>query len=244
MIGLGVIGMAEEIKHQIDLLETTKLALENAVPLLITEGKTGEGLGYVIQAAEKIQELSFDPAFSELSTNMKILANSGSSILQTVSFQAFILDLLEMISPLLETLQNTGPPQGTDANKYLHISEYLIRLSGRVVNRYKLQINFEPEYEAKSLRAFMCVKELAGVVKFLNIAPDISENQQANLDNGLEVDCISQESADSLHKLAGSVLEVQSVQVFIETKAQPVRMLDPPSDPSSFDAKISEFLNQ
>ena len=147
-----------------------------------------------------------------------------------------------MITRLVDS--GNGVSDQTDAIKHVHSGEFLIRLSGRVTNRFKLNVLFEPEYEAKALRAFMVVKELSGVAKFLNIAPDISDNQNANLDNGLEIDCLSQETPEELHRIAGSVLEVQSVQIFRETKALPINMLDPPSVPNSFDNKIHDFLNK
>jgi len=235
--------MAESIQQQIGLLETAKTSLEQAVPLLITQGRTGEGLQAIIDAAGQLEQIQADPNFSQLATNLKILANSDASILSTVTFQAFIVDILEMIVTMSEAAKDSGELQTTSVVKMNHVAEYLLRLSGRITNRYKLNVLFEPEYEAKSLRAFMVVKELSGVVKFLNIAPDISENQNANLDNGLEIDCLSQEGPEGLHKIAGSVLEVQNVQVFRETRPAPVDMLDPPTAANSFDSKIADFLN-
>lgn len=236
--------MAESIQTQIDTLEEAKSALTEAIPLLITPSRTQEGLQFVAQGADHLEKLEFDQNFSQLSTTMKILANGDSMVLGTVTFQSFVVDVLEMITSILEVAKNSELPQDTDVLKYLHVGEFLVNMAGRVTNRYKLNVLFEPEYEAKSLRAFMVVKELSNVVRFLNLAPDISENQNANLDNGLEVDCLSQASPNELHRIAGSVLEVQSVQVFRETKAQPINMLDPPSNPESFDKKIEAFLNE
>jgi len=236
--------MAESIKQLMNALQAVQKPLEQAVPLLMTASRIEEGLQNVVEAAEQIQNLDFDPHFTELSTTMKILANSDSPILSTFNFQGYIVELLEMFTSLLNEVKNAGPPKESDALKMLHIGQYLINLSSRVTNRYKLNVLFEPEYEAKALRAFMVVKELSGVVRFLNLAPDISENQNANLDNGLEIDCLSQETPEDLHKLAGSVLEVQSVQIFRETRPLPVNMLDPPTNPDSFDTKISNFLNK
>jgi hypothetical protein len=90
----------------------------------------------------------------------------------------------------------------------------------------------------------MVIKELSGVVRFLNMSPDIAENSNANLESGLEIDCLSQETPEELHRLAGSVLEVQNVQIFMETRPQAINSLDPPSHPESFDTKIFNFLNK
>jgi hypothetical protein len=140
-------------------------------------------------------------------------------------------------------MKNEGVPQDTEIEEMVAIGRYLIRVAGRVTNRYKIKIIFEQEYEAKALRAFMALKELSGVVRFLNVSPDVSSNQNANLENGLEVDVLSQESAEELHRIAGSVLQVENVQIFTEMRPQRVLMLDPPSHAESFDQKIQDFIS-
>ena len=67
-------------------------------------------------------------------------------------------------------------------------------------------------------------------------------NSTPSLDSGIEIDVLTQESAEELHRLTGSVLEVKAVQIFTETMNLQVLMLDPPQIPGSFDSKVEEFL--
>ncbi|MHA2504557.1 MAG: hypothetical protein ACXAE3_17015, partial [Candidatus Kariarchaeaceae archaeon] len=79
--------MAEAIQRQISILEGAQSALEQCVPLMVTPSRMGEGLGYVVQAAEQIEGVEWDGSFKSLSTTMKILANGGSPLLSTITFQ-------------------------------------------------------------------------------------------------------------------------------------------------------------
>jgi hypothetical protein len=74
------------------------------------------------------------------------------------------------------------------------------------------------------------------------MTPDLTINSTPNLDGGLEIDVLTQETAEELHRLTGTVLEVKSVQIFTETMNQQVLMLDPPHIPGSYDSKVEEFL--
>lgn len=227
--------------NDLDLVNTTIDALEKAVPLIVSPSYSQDAVQFVQDAAEAIGQISFDKSMKSLATTIKILNGGESPILKTVTYQNFVLDMLEMFSKIREQMQ-AGNADGSGAKDMQTIGEFLIRIAGRATNRFKLQITFDPEYEAKYLRAFMLLRELKGVVRFLNLNPDISMNQNANLDAGLEVDILSQATPQELHKIAGSVLDVQSVQVYTETKATPVMILDPPSNPESFDTKVNDFL--
>lgn len=236
--------MAESIQKELDLIKQAISLLEAALPQILTRDQHNDGLSVILEATDIIKEISFDKNLKSLALTIKILSGGASTILQTVTYQAFILDILEMLVKIAKSIETHGPPKSTDADKLQTVGEFLIRLAGRATNRYKINVIFEPDYEAKAIRAFMVLKELNEVVRFLNVEPDISVNQKANLNNGLELDVLSQETPEELHRIAGSVLEVQNVQLFTETKPQYVMILDPPYSPGSFDSKMNEFLNK
>ncbi|MDH5401253.1 MAG: hypothetical protein OEZ01_18355 [Candidatus Heimdallarchaeota archaeon] len=234
--------MAESIQHNLMKLEKMITILNSALPMVIAQNQNKEGIELILQASDLVKEIEFDPSFETLGTTIRLLSAGGSSLLSTVYYQGYILDILEMLNDIYNEIQTHGIPKSTKAQEMVYAGEFLIRLVGRLTNRYKINVIFEKEYEAKAVRAFMVLNELKRVVRFLNINPDISMNSTANLENGLEIDALSQESAEELHKLAGSVLEVVNVQVFVETKPQPVFMLDPPDHPESFDRKLNTYL--
>ena len=111
-------------------------------------------------------------------------------------------------------------------------------MAGRVTNRFKMKVIFDKDYEAKGIRAFMVMKELQAFVRYLSVTPDIVNSQNPNLEGGLEIDLLSQESPQVLHKLASSVLEVTNVQIFTETISRPVLIIDPPSSSDSVDEQV------
>ncbi|MHA2250127.1 MAG: hypothetical protein ACXAD7_07185 [Candidatus Kariarchaeaceae archaeon] len=236
--------MSESIQHELDLIKQAISLLEVALPQIVTREQHNTGIEQILKASEIIKEVSLDKDLKSLAVTLKILSGGGSTMLQTVFFQSYILDILEMLTKVISDFETHGPPITTDASMHQAAGEFLIRLAGRITNRYKMNVLFEPDYEAKGIRAFMVLKELHEVVRFLTVNPDISINQNANLDNGLEIDLLSQDPPEELHRIAGSVLEVKNVQIFTETKPQYVSFLDPPFSPGSFDSKMTEFLNK
>ncbi|MCY3412559.1 MAG: hypothetical protein INQ03_13050 [Candidatus Heimdallarchaeota archaeon] len=235
--------MAESIQKEMDILSRAIEALEGAVPLIVTPSQHETAINAINQAADILKQSNVDAVFSQLSTTMKILNNGGSSLLTTVVYQGFILDILEMLTSINNLINSKGLPNSTRADEVQKAGEFLIRLTGRITNRYKIRVTFNPEYEAKSIRAFMLAKELQPFVRFLSLNPDISTNQQPNLENGFELDVLSQETPQNLHKLAGSILEVINVQIFTETRNTPVPILDPPGADASFDEQVNAFLD-
>ena len=216
--------------------------LEQALPQIISMKTHKDGVAHVLEAATSIKEISLDPNFKTLGTSLKILSSGGSSALRTTIYQFFLTDLLEMLVELKTQINSAGIPSETRVEELKLACEYLIKYATRVTNRFKINVTFSPDYEAKAIRAFMVVKELSEVCRFLNMSPDLTMNATPNLDSGFEIDLMSQENAEELHRRVGSVLEVNSVTVFTETMNQQVMMLDPPQIPESFDNKVEEFL--
>ncbi len=234
--------MAESIQTELDHIGKAIDHLEQALPQIIGMATHLEGIGNVIGAADAMKEIAFDKYMKPLAMTLKIISNSQSSGLRTTAFQSFLIDILEMLVKIQNQINTSGIPQTTDAADLQLAGEFLMRYADRVTNRYKINVNFEDDYEAKAIRAFMVVKELAEACRFLNLSPDLTINSTPNLDGGLEIEVLTQETAEELHRITGSVLEVKSVQIFTETMNQQVLMLDPPHIPGSFDTKIEEFL--
>lgn len=234
--------MAESTQTELNYIGQAIDYLEQALPQIIGMATHLEGIGNVIGAADAMKEIAFDKYMKPLAMTLKIISNSQSSGLRTTAFQSFLIDILEMLVKIQNQINTSGIPQTTDAADLQLAGEFLMRYADRVTNRYKINVNFEDDYEAKAIRAFMVVKELSEACRFLNLAPDLTINSTPNLDSGLEIEVLTQETAEELHRITGSVLEVKSVQIFTETMNQQVLMLDPPHIPGSFDTKIEEFL--
>ncbi|MFV2014410.1 MAG: hypothetical protein ACC656_03200 [Candidatus Heimdallarchaeota archaeon] len=234
--------MTESIQKELEHVEQAINYLEQALPQVIGISTHAEGLENVVNAANGMKEITFDKNMKSLAMTLKVLSNSTSSSLRTTVYQSFLMDILEMLAKIKEGGQSTALPSVTEALDLQGIGQFLIRYAERVTNRYRINVSFEPDYEAKAIRAFMVVKELAEACRFLNMSPDLTINSTPNLDSGIEIDVLTQESAEELHRLTGSVLEVKSVQIFTETMNLQVLMLDPPHIPGSFDSKVEEFL--
>lgn len=234
--------MADSTQQDLGHIEQAINHLEQALPQVIGVSTHNEGIENVVSAANSMKEITFDKNMKSLAMTLKVLSNSASSGLRTTIYQSFLMDILEMLMSIKEDLQENEIPQSTESLNLKNNGDFLMRYAERVTNRYKINVIFEPDYEAKAIRAFMVVKELAEACRFLNMSPDLTINSTPNLDAGLEIDVLTQETAEELHRLTGSVLEVKSVQIFTETMNQQVLMLDPPHVPASFDSKIEEFL--
>ena len=234
--------MTESIQKELEHVEQAINYLEQALPQVIGISTHAEGLENVVNAANAMKEITFDKNMKSLAMTLKVLSNSTSSSLRTTVYQSFLMDILEMLAKIKEGGQSTALPEVTEALDLQGIGQFLIRYAERVTNRYRINVSFEPDYEAKAIRAFMVVKELAEACRFLNMSPDLTINSTPNLDSGIEIDVLTQESAEELHRITGSVLEVKSVQIFTETMNLQVLMLDPPHIPGSFDSKVEEFL--
>lgn len=234
--------MTESIQKELDFIEQAINNLEQALPQILGMATHKEGIENVIGAADSMKEIAFDKYMKPLAMTLKIISNSQSSGLRTTAFQSFLVDILEMLVKIQNQIKTSGLPKTTDAADLQSAGEFLMRYADRITNRYKINVNFEDDYEAKAIRAFMVVKELAESCRFLNLSPDLTINSTPNLDSGLEIEVLTQENAEELHRITGSVLEVKSVQIFTETMNQQVLMLDPPHIPGSFDTKVEEFL--
>lgn len=233
--------MAESTQNEFEILSKTINALERALPLIMTPSQHGAAIHTINIAMDILKDSKLSPELNTIATTVKILNNGESPLLATISYQGFILELLESLQTMKDQLEQ-GSQLSVNLVDVRSGGEFLIRLSGRVTKRYKMRVTFNPEYEAKSIRAFMLAKELQPFVRFLSMSPDISGNQNPNLDNGFELDLLSMETAQSLHKIAGGVLEVINVQMWSENKSQPVLVIDPPSAEDSYNEQVQNFL--
>jgi len=234
--------MAESIQHELDLLEKAISELEQALPQIIASSSHDEGIERVDNAITHLKNISFDSAFPELAEALNKLNKEATISMLTDIYQAFLTTILEMLVEITDGIKNYGLPKSTNAGRLVATAEFLINYCGRVMNRYKINVLFEPDYEAKSIRAFMVLKELSQVCRFLSMDPDLTITDNPNLESGMSIDVLSQKSPEDLHKLAGSVLEVKNVMIFTETKQLQVRMLDPPHLPTSFDGQVETYL--
>ncbi len=234
--------MAESIQNEIDIISKVTTILERTIPVIMTPSQHKVAINAINSAMDNLQQSNLHADFASLATTVRILNNGESTVLGTIAYQGFILELLELLEGIRIQLLENGAVQNINLTDVRSAGEFLIRLSGRVTARYKIRVTFNPEYEAKSIRAFMLIKELQPFVRYLSLSPDITTNQNPNLDNGFEIDCLSMETAQSLHKIAGGVLEVINVQLFNETKNMPVMVLDPPHQENSFNSQVANFL--
>lgn len=235
--------MAESIQKELDLMESAIVELEQALPQIIASTTHEIGIDHVNNAVETLKGITFDPDFSVLAEVLEELNNLKTASFIVDIYQAYLTDVLEMFVSIADEVKTSGLPKETKSKDLTAAGRFLISYGNRVMNRYRIRVLFEPDYKAKAIRAFMVLKELATVCRFLNVAPDLTSENDPNLDDGLDVDVLSQKSPEELHRLASSVLEVQSIDIFTETKQMQVKMLDPPHLPSSFDDRVEEYLN-
>jgi hypothetical protein len=233
--------MSSEAVSQLELV----IPLFNAsIPHIVTPDKLSEGLERIKQAIDLLNDesiISFAPNLKNLCSTLKILIAGESPFLGTITFQAYVLEILEELLTLQENIKSSKKAE-YNFSRLAVAGDFFLRLAQRMMIRYKVRIEFEPEYEAKSLRAFMVLKELKKTSRFLVVSPDLATNQNANLDDGLEVEILSQENPTNLHEMVSGVLEVKAVQIYEERKNSTVFHLDPPSLTGSEDEKYSEYL--
>lgn len=234
--------MSAELTNQLDMVIPL---LEAAIPQVINTQDNSESLQRVNKVGEMLKAQSFaalDPNLPQIGQLLIDLTANPSLFLANISFQMYLLDLLETLSQLYRDI-SAGTPSNYNFSHLLEVAYFLQRLTNRATVRYKLKIDFNPEYEGKFLRAFQALKDLQKVARFLVVNPDIASNNAANLDGGFEVEILSNENPKKLHEIASSVLEVESVQVYSEQKTVTVFHLDPPEVPGSVDQVYKEFLN-
>lgn len=220
--------------------------LNQAIPLISTPSKTETIENIISQVSDLMKSETLaqvSPHFRPLGTTLKILMSSGSPLLTSVTFQAFLLEISETLTEVSNLLNSGGLPDPSLIQDLRTNGEFLIRLAGRILYRCKINVQFEADYDAKVLRAFMLAKDLSKVVRFLNVDPDISQQSSPNLDNGMTLEVLSQNSPQELHDLVMNVLSIESCQIFIERKEENVLYLDPPKIPGSVDDRMEKYLN-
>ncbi len=221
--------------------------INQTIPLVTTGSRKADVKQMVITVSEQMKSEDLNqisPHFRPLGTTLKILVGSDSPLLTSVTFQGFLLEMAETLSEISELINSGGIPDPAIIQDLRTNGEFLIKLAGRMLYRYKIQVYFEPDYDAKVLRAFMLAKDLSKVVRFLNVTPDISQQTNPNLDNGITLEVLSASSPQELNDIVMNVLSVESCQIFIERKESNVIYLDPPYIPGSVDDKMEKYLNE
>lgn len=239
--------MAQSFNQSISEISKVIDLINQAIPLVGTPSKLESVLGLVSQVTDimKSDQLhQVSPHFRPLGTTLKILTSSGSPFLSTVTFQAFLLEISETLKEVVNLLNSGGLPDPGVIQDLRTNGEFFIRMAGRMLYRYKINVKFEPDYDAKVLRAFMLAKDLSKQVRFLNVDPDISQQTNPNLDNGMTLEVLSQSSAQELYDTVMNVLSVESCQIFIERREENVLYLDPPYIPGSVDDRMDKYLNE
>ena len=239
--------MAQPFTQSITEIDKVIELVNQAIPLVGTPSKSETVQGLISQVSDLMKSENLDrvsPHFRPLGTTLKILISSGSPFLGTVTFQAFLLEISETLTEVKSLLNSAGVPDPEVIKDLRTNGEFLIRMAGRILYRYKIIAQFEPDYDAKVLRAFMLAKDLSKQVRFLNVDPDISQQSNPNLDNGLTLEVLSQSPPQELHETVMKVLSVESCQIFIERREENVLYLDPPYIPGSVDDRMDKYLNE
>ena len=219
--------------------------LEAAIPQIVNRRENETALQRLVQVGDIFQDAKFaavDTDIPEIGALLKILANGKSPALSTSAFQIFVLEILEELVKVYQQMSSGNNPNG-NFSAIKTAGDFMLRYADRLMVRYKIRVEFEPEYEGKYLRAFQVLKELQDTARFLVVTPDISVDPQADLNSGLEIEILSQETPKTLHELVSGVLEVKAVQVFSEQKSMVVYHLDPPEVEGSFDQRYQAYLS-
>ncbi len=239
--------MAMAYNQSIEELRGITNSLNAAIPLVTQPAKFEEMTDLLNEVSEGLKSENISkvsPHLRPLGTSLKILVSSDSPLLHSVMFQAYLVEIVESFQEVLTLLQAGALPDPNIIQEIRTNAEFLIRLAGRMLYRYKIVINFEADYDAKSLRAFMVAKDLSKVVRFISVNPDISQQQNPNLDGGFHLEVLSQASPQQLYDIVMQVLAVESCQIFVEKQEREVVYLDPPSSPDSVDTRMEKFLNE
>jgi len=219
--------------------------LEASIPQIVNRNEYETALQRLSQVGDILQDMKFaaiDKTIPEIGALLKIIVNGGSPALSTPTFQIFVLEILEEFQKVYGQLNNGIEPSGRFA-EVKSAGDFMLRYAERLMIRYKLRVEFEPDYEGKYLRAFQVLKELLDSSRFLMVTPDISTDPQVDLNGGLEIEILSQETPKTVHELVSGVLEVKAVQVFSEQKSMVVFHLDPPKVEGSVDQRYQEYLS-
>ncbi len=234
------------LNQGVTVLEKIVNYIEGAIPNLVDDKNLEKGKKYLLKLSDELKDDSLPGISNEfrvLGTTLKIILTSNSMILSNPVFHVFLLSIAETVKESLELIVNGAPINDEEIRQLRINGEFMITVASRLMKRYKLQVFFEKDYEAKSLRAFMLAKELSSKVRFLSVNPDISSVESPNLEKGLEFEVLSNESADKLYKIATEVLSVKSVNIFVEKSESEVVYVDPPFQEDSIDAKMESYLN-
>jgi hypothetical protein len=146
--------MAESAHPELKHIEIAINHLEQALPQVIGESTHKEGIENVIVAANAMKEITFDQEMKPLAMTVKVLSSSASSGLKTTIYQSYLIEILEMLVSIKEDIMEDGPPKITESLNLRNVGEFLMRYADRVTNRYKINVIFESDYEAKAIRAF------------------------------------------------------------------------------------------
>lgn len=219
--------------------------LEAAIPEIVTPVQNANAINKLAQVADILKGNEFaeiEKNIKTLSTTLKILLSGESPFLSTVVFQGYILEIFELLVNVKEDLEQNVVPTSPIFDIVTKTGEFFLTLAGRMMIRYKVRVEFEQDYEAKNLRAFMILKDLSRNSRFLLVTPDLEAMQNANLDNGIDIEFLSQDSPKEIHEMVSGVLEVKAVQIFAERKNETVFHLDPPHVPGSVDERYQTYV--
>ncbi len=199
----------------------------------------------VFRAAHTLASSSAMVGLSKTSDLMKALEQltaQPSSVHYLPAFHGLLNEVLIYLNSLLENIKQKKLEESDDALEILAGTRFLQRIGGKVARKYRIHVMFEESYELKNIRAFMVLKELREHVQFVSLNPDLTKNQNANLNNGMELEVVSNRDAKTLHDIISGVLEVVGVKIMIEMRKSPATYYIGGYALSDQDMRVTEFV--
>ncbi len=179
---------------------------------------------------------------SMLMKQLEALTSTYKNIHELPSFHALINEVMGYLQKLRANLVAGESEDGLDVKSLMGGIAFIAKIAPTMARRYKIHVLFEESYELKNIRAFMVLKDLRDHVEFVKLNPDITKNQKANLNKGLEMEIVTNKSPKELHDIISSVLEVVGVKIFLEMKKVPATYFRGVFALSDQDIRVTEFV--
>ena len=179
---------------------------------------------------------------STLMKQLEALTSTYKQIYELPSFHALINEVMAYLQKLRANLKAGENEENLDVKPLLAGIAFLAKIAPTMAKRYKIHVLFEESYELKNIRAFMVLKDLREHVEFIKLNPDITKNQKANLNKGLEMEIVTNKSPKELHEIISSVLEVVGVKIFLEMRKVPATYFRGVFALSDQDVRVTEFV--